>query len=273
MASNKANKKRRVEIDPEVACSTLDDEIQDLEARPVVRAPISPAPKVLVAVVIDASRSTKMSGAYLLGVRAGEKFIAKMAVDPIMKYSVEVMVIAYDNGVTVLREFGPLKKGEIWKLEAPDTVGGGGTATGGAALHAFGAVEDRSEEVSDQGIEITAKLVIILTDGHATDVNTSYRAAIAKRIELEEQPNFRVFGVGIGDQVDMELLAQLTPEPVRLAGLDKFNQFWAWIYKVTRTASQVEPGDDIPIANPIVGHDNPDTEFAERWQRIQRDLP
>src|SRR5262245_7598545 len=122
-----------------------------------------------------------VSGALTLALRAAPEFARQLAADPATRYQVELVVIIYGTAVTFLREFGPLKPGETWDIGAVlQRFQGGWTNSGAATRAAFKALRERSSELSEDGITVQAQVVILLTDGEATDLD-EYQRAIAER--------------------------------------------------------------------------------------------
>jgi uncharacterized protein YegL len=261
MASNK-RKRVEVEVDPEVP-PKIDLEMAKLESR----ARVSPQPKLLFALVTDGSFSMRQSGALALALKAAPRIITQLAADPTTKYGVEVLVIVYDDKITPLRQLGPLKKGEVWQIAVdPHNIGGGMTHTGAAARYAFRALREREAELCELGITVRAQVVVILTDGFANDPG-EYEVAIAERVELDKRRGFKIFGVGVGEDVDWELLGRLCPAPLKLADLESFDKFWNWVYQLSRVVSETTPGQAIEVPSPLAGGNNP-AGFAEHWGKI-----
>lgn len=261
--SSKAAKPDRVA--PAAEPTTLDEEMESLRSRPV----ISPQPKVMVLIIVDASGSMVASGALFLALKAGEGMLTRAVEDVRLQTGAEILVIAYDSRVLVLRRFGPLQRGEIWEFGIDvSEIGGGGTKTAKAMNYAYGLLEARRLELIQEGVPVRATLAVVLTDGYANDHPDDTRAAIAARKELEVRGGFRSFGVAVGDQVDMAQIKELCGQPFVLAEGNPFDKLWEWIYQGTVVGTVTGPGKKILLADPYAEPGN-DTGFAKPTFEIE----
>ena len=84
-----------------------------------------------------------------------------------------------------------------------------------------------------------------MTDGAPTD-NTD--EAVERISTLLKQKKLSVFPIGIGQQADMEVLAEFSPgrDPLRLRGLE-FRNFFEWLGKSVQKVSASTPGERVAL--------------------------
>ena len=87
--------------------------------------------------------------------------------------------------------------------------------------------------------------LIMMTDGQPTD---SIETAVSQTCDLIENRKLTIFPIGIGDSVDMSVLARFSPKrsPMKLQGL-KFKEFFEWLSQSVSVVSQSIPGEKIEL--------------------------
>lgn len=203
----------------------------------------NPTPRCPCMLVLDVSYS--MSGEKIAELNEGvQQFLHEVQEDDFARYSVEVGIITFGGKVTQKAYFGPLDNVQWENLEAA-----GNTPMGKAVNTAIDDLEIRKKDYKDAGLTYYQPWLVIMTDGIPTD---SY-SSVAKRLKkMAEEKKIVVFGIGIGDECDMELLAEFCPEnrpPAKLDGF-KFKEFFAWLSQSMSRVSQSTPGTEVKLLPP-----------------------
>ena len=109
-------------------------------------------------------------------------------------------------------------------------------------------LEKRKEEYKDKGVDYYQPWLVLMTDGGPNGDNEELSRAIRRTVDLVNQKKLTVFPIGIGEEADMNVLAEFSPKrsPLKLQGL-KFREFFAWLSKSVSKTSQSTPGETIKL--------------------------
>ncbi|MGR3914757.1 MAG: VWA domain-containing protein [Gammaproteobacteria bacterium] len=200
----------------------------------------NPTPRCACMLVLDVSSS--MDGPKIAELNEGARqFLKEVRDDEFALYSVELGVITFGGTVSTVLEFGPLEK-----VQWEDLPAYGNTPMGQAVNAAIDALEQRKNEYADSGVSYYQPWLVLMTDGMPTD---NYHAAATRLRAAAAAKNVVVFGIGIGDECRMDVLAEFCPEkrpPAKLTGL-KFKEFFAWLSQSMSRVSQSTPGTKIDL--------------------------
>jgi uncharacterized protein YegL len=194
----------------------------------VYQADINPAPRCACTLLLDISGS--MSGAPIAELNEGVKrFFEEICKDDFARFSVETAVVTFGGGYDKVEVAMPFTScAEVQGVDAPEFVAGGSTPLGKALDLGLNLLNKRKGEYKRQGVGYYQPWMVLLTDGAPTD---SWKA-VAQRVRNQcENRKLVLIPVGVGDEVDMNVLAQISPAnrpPKRLQGL-RFIEFFEWL--------------------------------------------
>lgn len=203
----------------------------------------NPEPRCACLLLLDTSLS--MSGEPIRLLNEGLiRFKDELAADPLARKRVEVGVIAFGGSVQVLSDFS-----DAMSWDPPALTPDGNTPMGEAITRGLQELAARKAEYDRNGITRFRPWVWLLTDGGPTD---SWQAAAQQVRDGESRNAFSFYAIGVGNQVNMDILTQIsTPSrpPVRLDGL-RFHDMFAWLSKSMKTVSSSTPGQQVNLAAP-----------------------
>ncbi|MCP4545405.1 MAG: VWA domain-containing protein [bacterium] len=175
--------------------------------------------------------------------RGVKQFVDEVSADDFASNAIELGVITFGGVVLEPVSMVPLHQVEIQAFSA-----GGQTPMGEAVTRAIQTLDDRKRDYKNAGVSYYQPWLVLMTDGAPTD---SYEAAAARLKHIAEQKKVLVFGIGIGDYCDFEVLSKFCPSerpPKRLAGL-KFVEFFAWLSDSMKRVSTSTPGTEIALSS------------------------
>ena len=197
----------------------------------------NPSPRCACMLVLDVSHS--MEGQKIAELNEGvRQFIHEVKKDDFAKYSVELGVITFGGDVDTIIDFGPLEQ-ITWE----DLSVNGNTPMGKAVNAAIDSLEKRKQEYRESGNSYYQPWLVLMTDGAPTDV---YQEAAEKLQQQALEKKIVVFGIGIGSDCDLDVLAEFCPENRPPAKLDrlKFKNFFEWLSQSMSMVSQSTPGTE-----------------------------
>ena len=200
----------------------------------------NPTPRVPIVLCLDTSWS--MSGLPIEELAGGVNlFYRSIFEDEFARYSAEICVVTFGNdGVQRVAEFGPVERPPNLRFSAEGT-----TPMGEAVSVALDNLEDRKQQYKARGVDYFQPWLVLMMDGAPTD-NTD--EAVERISTLLKQKKLSVFPIGIGQQADMEVLAEFSPgrDPLRLRGLE-FRNFFEWLGKRVQKVSASTPGERVAL--------------------------
>ena len=199
-------------------------------------------PTSRVPVVLCLDTSTSMAGDPIRELADGVALFRQSVFDDeIARFSAEIAVVTFGcDGVRRAVDFGPVDEWPQLDFQA-----GGNTPMGRGVGEALDMLEERKQAYRSAGVDYFQPWMVLMTDGAPTD---SIDRAIGRVVKLVESKRLTVFPIGIGEDADMEILAQFHPgrTPLRLRGLE-FKRFFEWLSASVQRFSASIPGQDVPL--------------------------
>ncbi len=197
--------------------------------------------------LVDVSES--MVGTPIEQVQEGMRtIIQNLRVDPYALETVFVSIIAFAGKAKIL---SPLT--ELYKFYPPTFPIGGGTSLGSGLEFLM---EDMDKSLQKTTVEVKGDwkpIVFLFTDGNPTD---HYQPAFKKWNEKYRR-HCNLIAVSIGDNVNTQILAQLTENVLLLKDTDEesFSKFFKWVtasIKTTSMSVSEQATDELKLA-PLSG--------------------
>ena len=208
----------------------------------VVEFAENPEPRCPCILLLDCSGSMQTGNAIKELNNGLYSFQQQLRNDELASKRVEVTVIRFDSNVTVLNEFETAENFTPHELTAS-----GMTSMGQAIETAVSMLEQRKRLYKANGISYYRPWIFLLTDGEPTD---EYDNAIDLVHEGDYNKQFAFFAVGVGNDVNMDILRQISvKQPVRLKGLN-FTAMFQWLSNSMSSVSRSKPDDEITLETP-----------------------
>ncbi|MDL0088684.1 vWA domain-containing protein [Campylobacter gastrosuis] len=203
----------------------------------------NPTPRVPVCLCLDTSGS--MIGDPIMELNEGVKlFYEAIKEDEIALFSADIAIVTFgSNGIRVIRDFAGLSTDD----SLPILDANGGTPMAEAVSLALEILDKRKNEYQNKGVDYYQPWLVLMTDGQPDSLQ-NLEEPIAKINELINNKKLTIFPIGIGDNVDMNILAKFSPKrpPLKLQGL-KFKEFFAWLSQSVSRTSQSTPGESVKL--------------------------
>lgn len=200
----------------------------------------NPTPRVPVSLCLDTS--TSMSGSPIEElVRGVNLFYDAIDEDDDAHDSAEINIVEFNSSAGLVHDFASIER-----LQRISSLAAKGTTAMGAGVNlALDTLEARKATYSASGVLYYQPWLVLMTDGVPTD---NIDSAVRRVVDLVEAKKLTVFPIGIGNGVDMNILARFSPNrpPLRLDGL-KFKEFFEWLSKSVARVSRSTPGDTVKL--------------------------
>lgn len=197
--------------------------------------------------LIDVSES--MVGTPIEQVQGGMRtIIQNLRVDPYALETVFVSIIAFAGKAMQL---SPMT--ELYKFYPPAFPIGGGTSLGSGLEMLMNDIDTTIQKTTMEVKGDWKPIIFLFTDGNPTD---NYQAAF-KRWNEKYRMHCSLIAVSIGDNVNVDILAQITDDILLLKATDSesFSKFFKWVtasIKTTSMSVSEQNTDDVKLA-PITG--------------------
>ena len=163
--------------------------------------------------------------------------------DPQALGRVEFCIIAFDDHARIVVPFGP-----AYDYIAPELNTGGMTAMHEAVDFALGELEARKNQYKANKTAYLRPWIFMLTDGGAND---SDNGAFGRLIQSQKDKHCTFFPVGIGTEVDIDLLKSLkTDGVVFTASKENFKDAFVWLSSSLSCTSDSNPGAKVKLPDP-----------------------
>lgn len=203
----------------------------------------NPDPRCPSVLVLDVSAS--MFGDKIASLNGGLKtYQEELVSDSLASKRVEVAVVTFGGSVERLSDF--TSAGEFLP---PTLIANGHTPMGEALNVAIDMIDERKRIYRENGIAYYRPWIFLITDGEPND---EWKSIISRIKSGEESKQFSFFAVGVGDEANYDILAQLSSrQPLKLKGL-RFTELFSWLSRSQQSVSRSNPGDEVPLSNPAV---------------------
>lgn len=140
---------------------------------------------------------------------AFSKFITAMKANDEVSSSADIAMITFGGKVGVLQHFVPIANFKIPKIEAQSRSL---TPMGEAVQVGLKLLEVRKEGYKQKGRDYYQPWLVVFTDGEpeGEDAIENMTKAIAQATELEQQNKLVIFNIGIGSDVNLDILKKLS---------------------------------------------------------------
>ena len=198
-------------------------------------------PRCTCILILDTSSS--MAGEPIAELNRGLRvFWDEVRNNEMARLSVEAGIVTFGlNDVCLIQNPSSLEK-----IEPPILYAGGYTPLGGALTEAVKVAEERKKSYKRHGATYYQPWYVLMTDGQPND---DWEEAARMVRNLDSQKRGMFFGVGIGDAVDMDTLAEILPETRPPKNLDelKFSEFFIWLSQSLENVANSTPGQSVPL--------------------------
>lgn len=148
---------------------------------------------------------------------AFEKFIRTMKANPDVSASADIAIIKFGGKPQIIKPFGPISSYEFSRIDA---VHRSFTPLGEAIQVALKLFEVRKNAYKENGMKYFQPWLVVLTDGEpeGKEALENMNIAINQTNNLEQNNKLVVFNIGIGSDVNFDMLRDLSlkrAEPIR----------------------------------------------------------
>ena len=221
--------------------------------------------KTLIGISLDISGSMYASGAVAEAQKGLDDLLKGVEAEELLKLTVELHISVFAGSAKTVRKFGPVNGCSAKSVFAELPQVDGGTNIANAAQHIMDEVDQHQKLLREEGQNIRYTAVFLITDGY-DDQSEALKAAGQRIKSAESKGSFRFIPIGV-ENADHKQLALLAPEPLRLAGITDFSNFFRWLIPFSRGLSQSQIGEKIPMPDLVKSSKNPDG-WAERYGSI-----
>lgn len=198
-------------------------------------------PRVPVILVLDTSDSMSVPGedgrVPLDELNGGlDVLISELYKDPLAKRRAEVSVVSYGTKVQDPTPFATIENVSIPMLEKS-----GLTSTGEALLVAMEALEKRKKEYKDNGVAYYRPILLLLSDGLATD-NTDEASKQLKKYVEQKKLTFMPIAIEGADVNELTKLSGKRALPLKELN---FEELFQWLSASVASVSASQVGETV----------------------------
>lgn len=156
---------------------------------------------------------------------------------------VEFCIIGFDDDARILVPFGP-----AYDFEAPNLDCDGMTAMHAAVELGLSELEARKDQYKSHKTAYYRPWMFLLTDGGSNDADNG---SFGRLLQSQKDKHCTFFPVGIGNNVDTELLKSINIDGIVLtASKENFKGAFVWLSNSLSRTSCSNPGQKVKLPNP-----------------------
>lgn len=209
---------------------------EDLKTNPMAR--------IAVCLCLDSSGSMRGEKLDLLNKGVAE-FYNAIKNDEIALRAAEICIVQFGDEAEALNDFSTIDL----QPEIPVVRAYGGTSLGKGVNLALDLLQKRREDYKSIGVDYYQPWLVLMTDGRPDPAEKTRLSEAKKTIgDLVKEKKLTVFPIAIGEDADMGMLQELSPNrpPLRLQGL-KFSEFFGWLSISISAVSRSQPDETIKL--------------------------
>lgn len=212
----------------------------------------NPSPRVPVCLCLDTSGSMGYGGSEYGNSPIDELnegvqlFYNSVREDETAYYSAEICIVTFGGSEKLVEDFANVY--QVEKLAHFDA--NGGTPMGEAVNLALDRLEQRKNMYKQSGTDYYQPWLVLMTDGSPNGSTSELDRSIQRVNEMVSNRKLTVFPIGIGNDADMNVLKQYSPNrpPLKLKGMN-FREFFTWLSQSVSRTSQSIPGDKVALGS------------------------
>lgn len=170
-------------------------------------------------------------------------FYDEVKSDELAAAAADICIVSFDDRAVCRSSFAGVEAQEV-----PELPYGENTAMGEGVNLALDLLERRKAEYRQKGIEYFQPWLVLMTDGIPNGNRAELDRAIDRTQALVRRRKLTIFPIGIGEEADMNTMAQLSPAttPLRLRDM-RFREFFAWLSSSVQRVSESSPGESVQL--------------------------
>ena len=181
-----------------------------------------------------------------------EKFYDAIRKSSQASNSCEIAIVTFESRVEILEDYTTIDAKQKLHLTAS-----GGTDMTGGVLKSLELLNNRKDKYRANGVDYYQPWLVIMSDGEPNDRRSivSVQETVKK---MESEKKLTVFAIGIGPDVDMQVLNGFSKRGALHLKNYNFEEFFEWLGKSVDTVSQSQIGDKVKL----------DTTGMDEWASI-----
>jgi uncharacterized protein YegL len=203
----------------------------------------NPDPRCPCVLLLDVSSS--MAGDPIAALNDGLRaFHTDTSQDPVTARRVEVAIVTFGTGATVVQDFTTIDE-----MTPPVLQAGGQTHMARGIEVGLDLLASRKATYKSNGVAYYRPWIFLITDGSPYGESDAAVEAARQRLISEQQSNKTAFFAVGTETANFSTLQTFTvPErpPVKLKGI-QFVELFMWLSRSQQAVAQSRPGDQVPL--------------------------